>query len=214
MIFLNKILPFALIIVFIVACKKEDNLKRTYFDNDKKELKEEFAIAKSDTGIVRNGVYKSYFESKSESPVLFELSNYKDGVLHGKRTIYYKNGKPEIEENYNLGNLEGEWKNYFENGDVKQIGFYTNNVTSGVWTLFYNENHKQKKEEISFANNTENGPFKEYHLNGKLSATGINRDGEPDSILVEFDTIGVKIAEILYKNGRVVHRKEGKELSN
>jgi antitoxin component YwqK of YwqJK toxin-antitoxin module len=194
--------------VHIISCKKNNTIK-TYYDNEKNKLKEEYEIIKSDTGLMRQGFYKKYYEDSK----IIESSNYKNGVLDGKRLLYYTNGKIEIEENYVLGNLEGKYIKYFENGDIEQSGMYINNMMSGNWRTYYKENHKILKEEVEFANNVENGAFKEYFFNGALHYIGKYKDEVEDSIVVEFDSIGNKIAEILYANGRVVHRTEIKKIN-
>jgi len=199
---------FSILFLIIVSlhfwsCNKNKTMK-TYYDAQQKKLLEEYETAKSDTGMMRHGFYKKY----SENGKLLEQSNYKNGVLNGRRLIYFSNGKVEIEENYVLGKLHGEYLKFFENGDIEQSGLYADNMMSGVWRTYYKENHKQLKEEVGFANNVENGPFKEFYLNGKLHYIGKYKDEVEDSIVVEFDSIGNKTAEILYENGRVVHRTE------
>lgn len=47
---------------------------------------------------------------------------------------------------------------------------------TGVWKTYYETG--ELKEEVSFVDNNENGPFKEYHKNGKTKYEGTYKDGD------------------------------------
>ena len=63
---------------------------------------------------------------------------------------------------------------------------------NGIVKKFYPEG--QLKEEISFRNNIEEGPFTEYHPNGNIHWKGTYRNGDNEvGELKEFDESGILI---------------------
>jgi antitoxin component YwqK of YwqJK toxin-antitoxin module len=76
------------------------------------------------------------------------IENYKKGVLHGKRTVFYvpenlKDTTKRISQvcNYNNGAREGEFIEYFDNGVLKNTSKYEKGKCVGV-ALSYHPNGK------------------------------------------------------------------------
>ena len=118
---------------------------------------------------------------------LFDLSNYVDGKLEGKRTLYYKDGAVDTEENYANDVLVGEYVQYYKNGSPMQKGNYENGVLSGEVVSYYESG--EIRESVTFSDNIENGPFTEYHPNGKKQWEGTYLNGDNEyGLLIEYDT--------------------------
>ena len=66
---------------------------------------------------------------------------------------------------------------------------------SNVWIRYYKNG--QKKEEVTFENNEENGPFVEYNENGSLAAKGSYLNGDFEHGLLEiYDGQGVLVRKM------------------
>jgi len=150
---------------------------------------------KNDGGVV---IERYYIDSDSlktgEAQVfddegkLFDLSRYERGKLNGNRTIYYKNGSIDTEENYADDVLIGAYKQYHKNGNLKQTGSYSNGILEGE-VISYFENGKIR-ESVTFVDNIESGPFAEYHENGNKHWEGTYRNGDNEfGLLIEYDSL-------------------------
>jgi antitoxin component YwqK of YwqJK toxin-antitoxin module len=92
------------------------------------------------------------------SDLILEQFTYRNGVLHGKALVWYKNGKMKRRGSYRNGKMTGLWEFWdvkgnqtlvvnFENdklngqftslepdGRIKEKGIYTANRRTGAWT--------------------------------------------------------------------------------
>lgn len=159
---------------------------------------ERYSVLKKDTS-KKEGVYTLI---SSEGDTL-EKALYSNGQLDGNRYLF-KNGKVFIIETYLKGAYHGPYTAYFDDGQLKQVGFYKNNQMDSIWTTYYTEKPDQVKEEVTFRNGIENGPFKEYHLNGKLAAEGNYVDEFEDGEIKVYDTTGILKKIYVYKDKRPV----------
>ena len=138
---------------------------------------------KIDSDSLKQGEAKIY----DDEGKLFDLSNYLDDQLTGKRVIYYKNGSIDTEENYKNGILEGPYTQYHKNGNVMQTGSYIEGILAGEVTTHFENG--SKKETVTFENNIENGPFTEYYENGKKQWEGTYLNGDNEfGLLTEYDS--------------------------
>lgn len=90
---------------------------------------------------VFQGPVKWYFENGN----VFQVVNYKNGVLFGDRRVYFENGKLKSETAYKNGKKDGLWKSYFESGQLEETGNYERGEKEGLWKI-YCENGKLKEE--------------------------------------------------------------------
>ncbi len=159
---------------------------------------ERYSVLKADTG-KKQGVYSLI------SPIgdTLEKAMFANGQLNGNRYLF-KNGKVFIIETYLDGAYHGPYSAYFDDGQLKQKGFYKNNRMDSIWTTYYTEKPDQIKEEVTFHNGTENGPFREYHLNGKLAAEGNYVEEFEDGEIKVYDTTGTLKKIYVYKDKRPV----------
>ena len=57
-----------------------------------------------------------------------QISNFKNGLKHGKWTYFYKNGKIHYTKNYKNGLLDGKRISFYENGSKAFEGSFKNGV--------------------------------------------------------------------------------------
>ncbi|MBV7441334.1 toxin-antitoxin system YwqK family antitoxin [Weeksellaceae bacterium TAE3-ERU29] len=80
-----------------------------------------------------------------------KIQNYENGQLNGEYKSYNDNGKLYCKGNYENGKRVGEWKFYFSNGSLKEIGYYQNDKSIGTWTQY------DKEGKAIFIRHYENG---------------------------------------------------------
>jgi antitoxin component YwqK of YwqJK toxin-antitoxin module len=213
--FLVQIQFLFVILVFISCSGSKTETVEVKGENGK--LIESFEINKENGK--KNGVRQIFDE---EGWLSLEES-YKDDVLQGKRTFFYKNGKPREVENYENGILVGEVNVFYENGVLQIKKYYIQkngeSVLEGILESYYDNG--RLKEKITYVNGQLNGTFEEYHKNGKLTAKGRYREdgyGEPAEVgIIEvFDSTGTLIRKLDYtfdeetqfSRGKVIWKKE------
>lgn len=121
--------------------------------------------------VKKNGIRKVF--DKTDGSLIWE-ENYKNDVLHGKRTLFYANGQPQEIENYENGILVGEVLSYNKQGGIATKTPYINkngeSVLEGVIQRYYPNG--QLMEKTTVVNSKFDGPFEEYYENGKIKAKG------------------------------------------
>ncbi|TVR76096.1 MAG: toxin-antitoxin system YwqK family antitoxin [Chitinophagaceae bacterium] len=217
---------FILLFSFLSSCTDtEKKVVKIYFDEYPEVIHEKFEVAKEDTSL-KIGFYKRF----NEEGVLREEANFKNGVLHGERKLYYPTGELFIVEVHEDGNFHGPYFSYFENGNPREEGEFVNNAIHGIWKNFH-QNGKVN-EIVTFRNGEEHGPFEKYHENGALAAVGqyensketgdwiyyhdngnvreeVNYlEGWENGLVKVFDEEGNLWKEIIYERGRVQQYNE------
>jgi antitoxin component YwqK of YwqJK toxin-antitoxin module len=105
-----------------------------------------------------------YFHKNSSK--VMTLENYNDnGILHGDRIVYYKDGQIAEEANYVNGSLEGISKWYSKKGIEIKIFVYENNELHGM-SKYYSE-EGEILAEGAYKRGKKKGVWK-YYNNGKL----------------------------------------------
>ena len=84
--------------------------------------------------------------------VITDSVNYKIGVRHGLKHIYWGPDQIMTYENHNNRKLDGEWLSYYENGQLK-----------------FKENYKDGKKE---------GLFEFFNIEGNVVITETYKNGE------------------------------------
>src|ERR1035437_5523149 len=112
---------------FSFSFQKSDSANRkvqTYYDKDKKVIKEKYQIKKTGNNTYKDGLYQIFFESGK----LWQAGNYKNDSLYGIWDIYYANGQLKQTLNYLHGLRTGESKIYYDDGNLYQEIFYKNDL--------------------------------------------------------------------------------------
>ena len=146
--------------------------------------------------VMSYGFYKDYkkdslwVQFNEDGKVVF-TENYKNDLLHGKKTIYFppnkETGKVERINSiliYEEGKPEGEFIEYFEFGGTRMSGTYKNGLKQGVWN--------------------------EYQPTGKLLVSNRYKDGVKHGWCSAYDVMGKETNKVYYYYG---NKKEGKELA-
>jgi len=95
------------------------------------------------------GMSEGMNEIKYPSGQLKMKGEIVQGERHGLWTSYYENGLKWSEDSYNLGARDGKCVSFYGNGQVRYIGYYTNNVKSGKWDFFDEQGNLTKSENFS-----------------------------------------------------------------
>ena len=103
------------------------------------------------------------------------VTNYLDGIVHGKNITYYKNGRISSETMYKNGKIEGKWADYNNDGSVRDQGEIING----------------------------NGKFRTYFENGKLHSETFYKDGKKKKYIEYYQNGKVKGSLIFHNNGDI-----------
>jgi len=123
--------------------------------------------------IMKDGFYKEDLVDGMKSE-----ATYKDGKLHGKETIWHKNGQVISEATWVDGGLEGEAKTWNEFGQLIGLATYKNDMLHGKSTLWNDEG--QLLSETMFEEDRPFGKFTIYK-DGVKSKEGIASYPKGDS---------------------------------
>ncbi|MCH8332118.1 MAG: hypothetical protein IH946_12235, partial [Bacteroidetes bacterium] len=124
-----KLITLGVIVLFLATCANTPERKemKSYYDDDKTKLLEEFIAIESGDSFLVEGIYKSYYEEGG----VREESHYKEGKLEGVRKLFNKEGKVIVEENYTNGDFHGPYKSWWDNGNTRDEGSYDSNQLIG-----------------------------------------------------------------------------------
>ncbi|MFH1074464.1 MAG: toxin-antitoxin system YwqK family antitoxin [Candidatus Firestonebacteria bacterium] len=164
----------------------------------------------------------------TEEGLLQYDAEYKNGLLDGKKTLYYKDktpmqiisyrkgkkngiyiayhqtGKIEYEENYREEVKQGKRKTYYASGAPESEETYKDDVLDGPWKKYW-ENGKVKGETF-YKNGAPMGSFKSYHENGKVETEANYRNGLLDGIMKVYGPDGKLKSEELYKDEKLIKK--------
>ncbi len=141
---------------------------RTYFDS--KSIREEGIYINNK----KQGKWISYYESGIKKSEI----KYNNGEPKGTATFYYKNGKVREKGNWEIDHWVGNYKYYYENGQI-----------SYNWN--YNEDGHREGEQLYF------------HENGNKMYEGVWNDGKTNGKLLVFNEQGKLVQEKIYANGKM-----------
>jgi antitoxin component YwqK of YwqJK toxin-antitoxin module len=137
--------------------------------------------------LLSDGFYKgekkdSLWYNYAPTGELISAENYKQDLLHGKCTYYYKEGqfleqKLQIQKvvQYTNGKLNGQFQEYFYNGKSKQVGQYVNGERSGLWTSYYESG--QIMTRVYYKGDLQNGWSQFYDKSGNIKSKVMYRSG-------------------------------------
>ena len=74
---------------------------------------------------------KRYFDNKIE-----QIAYYKNDLLEGVETFYYKNGNRSAELHHTKGKKNGPITTWHHNGVIRETGTFVNDLFDGDWELF------------------------------------------------------------------------------
>ena len=135
-------------LLLITSCTK---VKREYYDSGKIKSETHYCFGK-ETGTTiyyhfwyptktmeiemkrgkKNGkMIQRYFDGKIE-----RVAYYKNDLLEGTETHYYRNGNHSLETYYSKGIKNGQVTSWHYNGVIRESGTYVNDLFEGAWEHF------------------------------------------------------------------------------
>ena len=190
-------IQFLFVILLFISCTASKT-EMVEVKSESGQVIEVFEITSEDGK--KNGIRKVFDE---ENGSLIWEESFKDDVLHGKRTLFYANGKEQEVENYENGILVGEVLSYNAEGKISAKTPFINkngeSVLNGIIQRYYPNG--QLMEKVTVVDNKFNGPFEEYYENGQLKAKGSyveDRFDEPAEvgIIETYDSTGVLLRKL------------------
>lgn len=145
---------------------------------------------------VQHGPWKQYFPSGT----LKAQAEFVKGEPEGTMTWFQPNGRKEIEGKAVNGARDGVWTYYNEDGSIQLTMAYSKGelvntrYMNGTFKTYYED--EQLKEEVTYRDGRKNGPFKEYHANGRFVTRPVA--GDPQ--------LGIPAEEEKVWDGQVVKR--------
>ena len=109
---------------------------------------------------VFQGTVKWYFENGK----VFQIVNYKNGILFGTRKAFFENGNLKSETTYKNGKKDGVWKEYFEKGKLMESGTYEKGEKEGLWKIYYTNGKLKEEGEYVFDRKVD--VWKTYYYDG------------------------------------------------
>ena len=88
----------------------------------------------------KDGLWTEWYPNKRKLE-----ETYKQGILDGSVSLFYKNGQREWRHTYNNGQFEGLWTFWYENGQKMKEGSFECGDSTGIW-IWWNKNGHVKKE--------------------------------------------------------------------
>lgn len=155
-------------IIFIITkefFKRPDDIKRIPTTKQMERKNGKWHLLKSTTPY--SGLFIDYFFNGKKQGE----GTLKDGILDGRRNIYYQNGNLSYYSQYVNGTETGESKEYFTNGKLHQEGNFKNGKDDGIWKEWYSTG--QLKRQTEFTEGQAIGTTKENDKFHKLLSSGI-----------------------------------------
>ncbi|HEY3403641.1 MAG TPA: tetratricopeptide repeat protein [Ohtaekwangia sp.] len=171
-------------IIFIITkeyAKRPDELKKIPTTKKMERRNGQWYLSKST--VPYSGQFIDYFfNGKKQGD-----GTLKDGVLDGRRNVYYQNGNLSYYTHYVNGIETGESKEYFMNGTLHQEGSFKNGKDDGLWKEWYSTGTLKRQTE--FKEGQVIGATKEHDKFHKLLSSGITmfRDGNYQGAIKSYD---------------------------
>lgn len=189
---------------------------KTYFDNEKKLIKEIYSIDKANPEIL-NGSYQSFFPTGQKQTIGY----YKNNRPTGTWTYFYFNGNQKMKGEMLDGEPSGSWTYFYENGNISMKGIINEGERFGSWVFYYENGHKKSEGEFFAGKKTGNWKyyhedeslkaqaryndskalFQELFPSGSTKAMGYKKEEKSDSLWTYFYENGAKMGEGFFENG-------------
>ena len=137
-------------------------------------------------------------EEEDEEPSYFGKRNA-DGLPHGRGTLKWIKSGNRFEGRFVDGSREGRGCFYFSDGSVLS-GSYAGDQLDGETVYTHSDGSYLMAE---YSNGEMEGPFCEHGPDGRLTATGLHRDGSRSGFLQTFDDFGGSVIGFVDTGGRL-----------
>ena len=119
--------------------------------------------------------YTGIWRITHEDGKLYREDRYEGGRLYGKSTVWHHNGKIESVRCYLNGRRAGEARGWYENGSKWYVNHWKDGELHGVLTNWV---HEKKVTHGNCTDGKRDGPWLEWHGNGKRKIEGYFWKGE------------------------------------
>jgi len=168
-----------------------------------------------------NGIatLRTYFRNGQEKGTIRQ----KEGkIMDGSYKLYHENGKMSREITTVGGKLQGAYKDFHDNGQLEEVGNYDEGEKEGQVKIYYEDG--KLSYVCNYRKGKLDGNFEDYDREGRLLSKGSYKNGLKHGLEtfyagdrnygeIEYRN-GAPIAyKFLHPDGRVIDRKEGKDLS-
>ena len=163
----------------------------------KPELKEKYQAIITNGDTVKDGFYKTYFETSEQIKL---DGNYAKGEKNGDFISYYENGNPKWTRSYQKGIQLGKEVYFYPNGKENYHADYKLTKGSQVrFTKYYPDNIKWA--ECSLDHNQIQGAYSEYFRNGKIASITEFQSGQKNGGFQTYYDNGQIQEKGSFKNG-------------
>ena len=125
--------------------------------------------------------------------------------LNGKE-IVYDQGVIIAEAGFKNGQLHGSCVEWYRNRQKKCEGKYLSGRKDGKWLEWYDDGTKKIKANLLMG--SKHGQYLEWHANGQQKSSGNYFIGREEGLWLKWDLEGRLIFEELWKQGRLLERKD------
>ncbi len=122
------------------------------------------------------------------------------GVEEGSLTEYNKDGAVILKGEYVDGEREGVWN--YDNGDDKEEGSYQGGLQNGIWKGWFSNG--KLSYEINYVQGVPDGKFKTYYNNGYVREEGFYSMGSREKNWYKYDMQGTLYLTITYKGDKEI----------
>lgn len=134
------------------------------------------------------------------------VTQYKNGELHGVRLEMNIHGQTILQEFYHEGELHGEQRTYDQRGQLTKVTNYLHGVKHGIEYVYYTmPGPLRLQSETMWSNGEKDGTSKWYYPEGNVSTVYEYRQGSIEGEVIYYHENGTKRQSTLYKN----NQKEG-----
>lgn len=123
-------------------------------------------------------IRRIFFPETKQLTHLMEFRDRKLKIREGRHQIWYDDGTPELLGQYSDNKHAGEWKYFSHEGYLLHVGPYDSTGKTGLW--------------------------RQYTASGAVCGEYGFRDNRKDGISTEYDSLGNKVLELVYRQGEVV----------
>jgi antitoxin component YwqK of YwqJK toxin-antitoxin module len=135
---------------------------------------------------------------------IFRRYTLVNGLIDGKHTSYFENGRPSAIALYSKGKVV-EKSLYFEEGQLKQVTLFDRSLEKKQTVYYQNGKPQSERQIIESQNSGLKYAFKEYFDNGQLAQSGVrlshHTDGTFDGEIRSYFKTGELAALSIYDNG-------------
>ncbi|MDQ3100520.1 MAG: hypothetical protein M3R08_03970, partial [Bacteroidota bacterium] len=144
-----------------------------------------------------NGLPQGKWEWFHENETIHREENYRRGKEDGLSSEYSPDGIVITQGEYIDGRKEGKWT--YELGDHREEGAYKDDLREGEWIYTYDDGKRNFVGE--FVNGERHGKHKWWWPNGQLKMEGRYVMGLEQGDFIQYDTLGVPVLTIRYRDG-------------